>query len=421
MVKELIKGILGKKSESAQAAKTEDVPDELPSLAEDIAAKPAAPTVAPAPAPVPASIPEELPPLDVPSDKNEPAEAGTLADLETATIPDAIKKAKMAKIKSTDAPKADTSVFPKEEMKIEMPKPLPAADYSTRERIQAGQEAGFFSNVQDHIRKHGDAKGKFLSGDLFLRMNNYWDIRKHEIKSGMQIPEERTLEDDLMKKLEDLKEMERRWQVQKLALESDLKFLHEREREIQSKVEELRLISNELNLYKEIQPNEYFYMNNGVILKNLHDLIDVLEVVDEDTYNFHVNNNKNDFAKWVSNVFKDGNLSNKLAQSKSKVEMIEIIEKIPLASDHNNKIDAYMATDPKKYFWLSNGALIRNIFELADALRIMDDNIFNSHVSEQKNDFAKWVKNSLNNDNLAQKLSKTTSKREMIESLEVFL
>ena len=101
--------------------------------------------------------------------------------------------------------------------------------------------------------------------------------------------------------------------------------------------------------------------------------------------------------------------------------MIEIIEKIPLASDHNNKIDAYMATDPKKYFWLSNGALIRNIFELADALRIMDDNIFNSHVSEQKNDFAKWVKNSLNNDNLAQKLSKTTSKREMIESLEVFL
>ena len=66
MVKELIKGILGKKSESAQAAKTEDVPDELPSLAEDIAAKPAAPTVAPAPAPVPASIPEELPPLDVP-------------------------------------------------------------------------------------------------------------------------------------------------------------------------------------------------------------------------------------------------------------------------------------------------------------------------------------------------------------------
>ncbi len=430
MVKELIKGILGRKDESATAAKTEDVPDELPSLAEDIAAKPA-PTVAPAPAPMPAPaaattvapapIPEELPPLDTPADKNEPAEAGTLADLETATIPDAIKRAKMAKIKSTDAPKTDTSFSQKEEIKMEIPKPLPAADYSTRERIQAGQEAGFFSNVQDHIRKHGDAKGKFLSGDLFLRMNNYWDIRKHEIKSGMQIPEERTLEDDLMKKLEDLKEMERKWQVQRLALEVDLKFLHEREREIQSKVEELKLISNELNLYKEIQPNEYFYMNNGVVLKNLHDLIDVLEVVDDDTYNFHVNGQKNDFAKWVGNVFKDSNLAGMLQQSKSKAEMIEIIEKIPLASDHNNKVDAYMATDPKKYFWLSNGALIRNIFELADTLRVMDDGVFSSHVSGQKNDFAKWIGVSLNNENLAQKLSKASSKREMIEVLEVFL
>ena len=55
MVKELIKGILGRKDESATAAKTEDVPDELPSLAEDIAAKPA-PTVAPAPAPMPAYL-----------------------------------------------------------------------------------------------------------------------------------------------------------------------------------------------------------------------------------------------------------------------------------------------------------------------------------------------------------------------------
>jgi hypothetical protein len=420
----MIKGILGKKDDSA-AKPADDVPDELPSLAEDVA-KAAAPSAAPAPAPsAPAAspvsaapgIPEELPPLDAPI-KNETPEAGTLADLEKETIPDAIKKAKMAKAK-VEAPKEAIKELPKDEPKIE--KPLPPSDYTPRERIQAGQEAGFFSNVLDQIRKQGDYKGKLLSGDLFLRMNNYWDIRKHEIKSGMQLPAERALEDDLMKKLEDLKEMERKWQVQRLALEADLKFLHEREREIQSKVEELKLISNELNLYKEIKPNEYFYMHNGVVLKSLHDLIDALEVVDDDTFNFHVSEHKNDFAKWVAQVFKDNHLAGRLQQSKSRAEMIEVIEKIPLASDHESKIEAYMSTDPKRYFWLSNGALIRNIFELADALRIMDDGVFAGHVNEQKNDFANWVRHSLNNEMLAQRLSNARSRRNMIDVLEVFL
>ena len=35
-------------------------------------------------------------------------------------------------------------------------------------------------------------------------MNNYWDISTRD-KSGMQIPEERTLEDDLMKSLKILR------------------------------------------------------------------------------------------------------------------------------------------------------------------------------------------------------------------------
>ena len=56
---------------------------------------------------------------------------------------------------------------------------------------------------------------------------------------------------------------------------------------------------------------------------------------------------KERLCKMVGNVFKDSNLAGMLQQSKSKAEMIEIIEKIPLASDHNNKVDAYMATDQK--------------------------------------------------------------------------
>ena len=199
-----------------------------------------------------------------------------------------------------------------------------------------------------------------------------------------------------------------------------MKFIHERERDIQVKIKELKMISNELSLFRNIKPEEYFYINNGVVLKSLHDLIDVLEVIDEETFNHHVKNNRNDFSEWIRHIFKDNSLADKLKNTKTRMEMVEILETSAPPSE-DSKTSAYAVLNPKKYFWLANGTVVRNIYELSDALKAMDDELFIKHVTEDKNDFAKWAGEVLKNEHLAQKLSNAKSRKGMCEILEVYL
>ncbi|MEK6946849.1 MAG: hypothetical protein AABX32_04545 [Nanoarchaeota archaeon] len=422
MVKKFISGLLGRKEEESKGDGASDVPDELPPLAEDVVRAAQAPkqeAKLEVSSPKSEEAPEELPPLDESLQKSagDEGEKGTFEDLEKEDMPEEIKKAKSARIKSTELKEGS----PQEDYKFSKSKEFYAAGYTPNERIKSGTEPGFFANVLEHIKRNEDSKEKLLGGDLFSRMGSYWDIKKHEIKSGKSLSPEKKLEDDLVKKLGELKMLEQKWQVQKLALEEDLKFIHEREREIQTQIKELKLISNELSLFRHVNPEQYFHMRNGVVLKCLHDLIDILEVIDNETFDYHVNNNKNDFSEWVRHIFRDNKIADKMKNAKTKLEMIETLENISLMNEETEKNNKYAFTNTKKYFWLSNGDVVRNIYELYDALRIMSDELFSSHVGENKNDFAKWIKEVFKNDYLSEKLSKAKTKKEMIDILEVFL
>jgi mannitol/fructose-specific phosphotransferase system IIA component (Ntr-type) len=251
-------------------------------------------------------------------------------------------------------------------------------------------------------------------------MNNYWELKKHEIKTGTSAPAEKKLENDLIKGLEDLKILEQKWQVQKLALEEDLNFLHQREMEIQTKVENLKRISNELSLFKNVKPDQYFHLHNGVVLKNLHDLIDVLEIIDDETFNHHVSGEKNDFSDWIMHVIKSRSLAEKIKKARTKEEMIEVLETEPaVMKDLKSKTKKHLP--PKKYFWLSNGIVIKSLYELLDALKAMEQELFEEHVNKEKNDFSNWVMHTLKNKNLAEKLEKAKTRKEMVDILEIFL
>jgi len=47
--------------------------------------------------------------------------------------------------------------------------------------------------------------------------------------------------------------------------------------------------------------------------------------------------------------------------------------------------------EPAKSFWLSDGRVLKNLAELADALDSADLSVWNYHVTAEKNDFANWV------------------------------
>ncbi|MFH1400989.1 MAG: DUF5752 family protein [Nanoarchaeota archaeon] len=62
--------------------------------------------------------------------------------------------------------------------------------------------------------------------------------------------------------------------------------------------------------------------------------------------------------------------------------------------------------DQDKAFWFRDGTVIRNIYELANSIEAIDDWNFHYHVNEDrnKNDFQKWIKDVLADEDLADAL-----------------
>lgn len=65
-------------------------------------------------------------------------------------------------------------------------------------------------------------------------------------------------------------------------------------------------------------PEQCFWVNNGPVLKNLEELANALPEISDDTYKHHVNEEKNDFSRWVNDVIGDQKLANDLLSSRNK-------------------------------------------------------------------------------------------------------
>jgi hypothetical protein len=70
-----------------------------------------------------------------------------------------------------------------------------------------------------------------------------------------------------------------------------------------------------------------FYVCNGRKLNDLDDLLDELSTIDEDSFRYHVNEEKNDFASWIKEVIKDKVLANQVSKTKDKEKIISLVEK----------------------------------------------------------------------------------------------
>ena len=75
-----------------------------------------------------------------------------------------------------------------------------------------------------------------------------------------------------------------------------------------------------------IKPEEYFRLSNGRILKNLYELMNALESMDDDSFIFHVNEQRNDFSSWIRDIFKDEELAKLISNSQSRQDIIKSIE-----------------------------------------------------------------------------------------------
>ncbi len=69
-------------------------------------------------------------------------------------------------------------------------------------------------------------------------------------------------------------------------------------------------------------------------------------------------------------------------------------------------------------FWINNGPILNNIKDLKNALKKMNEETFKYHVNKEKNDFAVWIKNVMQNETLANKLAKTKTLKSTIKAVE---
>ncbi len=70
----------------------------------------------------------------------------------------------------------------------------------------------------------------------------------------------------------------------------------------------------------EISPDKYFILQNGAAIKSIEDLAMFMDTISDDVFNFHVNEEKNDFANWIKGVFDNDPLAEALMSVKCKKE-----------------------------------------------------------------------------------------------------
>ena len=73
---------------------------------------------------------------------------------------------------------------------------------------------------------------------------------------------------------------------------------------------------------------------------------------------------------------------------------------------------------PEHNFYANNGTVIKSLHELHYAMANMDDTTFNHHLNDQRNDFASWIENVHRDNELAEKLKKSKTKKDVQEHLK---
>ena len=68
-----------------------------------------------------------------------------------------------------------------------------------------------------------------------------------------------------------------------------------------------------------------FWVNDGRYINNLDELKSAFESMTDDTYAYHCNENKSDFAKWVDECIGDNKLAADLKKSSTRAAAVKAV------------------------------------------------------------------------------------------------
>lgn len=180
---------------------------------------------------------------------------------------------------------------------------------------------------------------------------------------------------------------------------------------------------------RELEDSDtFFYTKDGRVMRSLWELIAYLNECNKDSFEHHVNLDKNDFARWIGHVIMDRELAEELDWCLSSETMRnKIIGRINFLVMNTRptrrpSLEASRileeAEAPEEVFITSNGRVLRNLWELEEFLRNADEETFSNHVSDEKNDFAEWVWEIIQDFELAKILAECEKRQEMAKHVK---
>lgn len=72
-------------------------------------------------------------------------------------------------------------------------------------------------------------------------------------------------------------------------------------------------------------PEICFWVNSGPVLRSLPDLALALKTMSDEQYSYHVNENKNDFSRWIEDVLEDKTLAKTLMKYKTRTGTLKAV------------------------------------------------------------------------------------------------
>ena len=90
---------------------------------------------------------------------------------------------------------------------------------------------------------------------------------------------------------------------------------------------QVELASFREKVLSDCEPDKSFWTCNGTICRNIYELMNNILGLNEESFRYHVNTDhqKNDFAKWISEVLGDEELALRLQGVTDKEKYLEII------------------------------------------------------------------------------------------------
>lgn len=67
-----------------------------------------------------------------------------------------------------------------------------------------------------------------------------------------------------------------------------------------------------------LNPEKFFYSIDGKVFTSIEDLFNGLKDMTEDTFRYHLNNEKNDFYNWFMGVFQASDLASSIKKVKTR-------------------------------------------------------------------------------------------------------